>query len=66
VKRQKLHITKDSVNLLKEISGYKYREDKNKVTLEEPLKFNDHLMDALRYGLYTHLGKATDFYFKLG
>jgi phage terminase large subunit len=66
VKRQKLHITKDSVNLLKEISGYKYREDKNKVTLEEPLKFNDHLMDALRYGLYTHLGKPVDMFFKIG
>jgi len=55
VKRQKCHILKSSVNLIKEVGGYKYKEDKDGNVLEEPLKFRDHLMDCLRYGLYTHL-----------
>ena len=55
VKRHMLHITEDSVNLIKEIRAYKWREDKNGRTLDEPVKFNDHCVDALRYGLYTHL-----------
>jgi len=58
VKRHHLMITKDSINTLKEISGYKYREDKDKHVLEEPVKFNDHAMDALRYALYTHEKQA--------
>ncbi len=55
VKRQKLHILKSSVNLIKEIGGYKYKEDKDGNVLEEPVKFRDHLMDAMRMAIYTHL-----------
>jgi len=55
VKRQKLHILKRSVNLIKEIGGYKYKEDKDGNVLEEPVKFRDHLMDAMRMAIYTHL-----------
>jgi len=57
VKRQKLHILKSNVNLIKEINGYKYKEDKDGNVLEEPVKFRDHLMDAMRMAIYTHLGK---------
>ncbi len=66
VKRHPLHITRDSINTLKEIGGYKYKEDKDGHVLDEPVKFNDHAMDALRYALYTHLGKRQDTYFKIG
>jgi len=59
VKRQKLHILKSSVNLIKEISGYKYKEDKDGNVLDEPVKFRDHLMDAMRYAIYTHLKEET-------
>jgi len=59
VRRQKLHILKSSVNLIKEISGYKYKEDKDGNVLEEPVKFRDHLMDAMRYAIYTHLKEET-------
>ena len=51
-KRQKLKITKDSVNLLKEIRGYQRKVDKAGNVLEEPVKFHDHLMDAMRYVIY--------------
>jgi len=55
VKRYKLHIHKDSVNLIKEFQGYKWKEDKNGNILDEPVKFNDHALDAVRYGIFTHL-----------
>lgn len=55
VKRHKLHIDPGSVNLLKERKTYKWRKDKNGVVMDVPVKFNDDLMDAMRYGIYTHL-----------
>jgi len=56
VKRYRLHIHPESVNLLGEIRGYKYREDKAGRVLEDPVKWRDHLMDAMRYAIHTHLG----------
>lgn len=54
IKSHKLHIDKNSVNLINEIRAYKYKEDRNGNVKEEPVKFRDHLLDALRYGTYTH------------
>ena len=51
VKQYKMHILEDSVNLIKEIRSYKWKEDKEGRILEEPVKFNDHAMDAMRYAL---------------
>ncbi len=51
VKQYRLHILSDSVNLIKEIRSYKWKEDKGGRILEEPVKFNDHAMDAMRYAL---------------
>lgn len=59
-KRLKLHIHEDSVNIAKEIRSYKWKVNKDGITLDEPVKFNDHSMDSMRYGLYTHTMK-TDF-----
>jgi phage terminase large subunit len=56
-KRCKLKVTEYSSNLLKELQSYKYKEDKDGNTLEEPLKFNDHACDSFRYAIYTHYGK---------
>jgi len=54
-KRYSLNILSDSPYILKEIKGYKYKEDKNGNIIDDsPLKFNDHAMDAFRYALYTH------------
>lgn len=57
VKRNKLLIHQNSTNLLKEISGYKYKEDKDGNVLDIPLSWNDHLMDSMRYCMYSHWGK---------
>ena len=53
VKRFKLHITKRSINTIKEIRGYQRKKDKDGRVLEEPVKFNDHALDALRYGCFS-------------
>ena len=54
VKRCRMRITNDSDDIIKEIRGYSYRMDRNGRVLEEPVKFNDHALDGVRYGLYTH------------
>jgi len=48
VKSRKLFIHSGSANLLKEIKSYKYMTKQVGIT-EEPLKLNDHAMDAGRY-----------------
>ena len=52
-KSRKLRVYSESSNLIKELQSYKWREDKDGRVLDEPVKFQDHLMDAMRYGLYT-------------
>jgi len=49
VKRYKIFVTKRSVNVIKEIKSYKWKEDQTGRIIDEPVKFNDHAMDALRY-----------------
>ncbi|MDD5188896.1 MAG: PBSX family phage terminase large subunit [Methanoregula sp.] len=53
VKRHRLNIDPGSINTLKEIPAYSYRKKGDQV-LDEPVKFRDHAMDAIRYALYTH------------
>ncbi len=51
IKKNNLFITKDSTDMIKEIRAYKWKTDKNEKVLDTPVDLNDHLMDALRYGL---------------
>jgi phage terminase large subunit len=60
VKSMPLYITKDSFNILKEIKSYKWKTDVNGKQVkdkdkDEPVKFNDHAMDAIRYAVFTKL-----------
>ncbi len=63
--RQKIHITEQSTNILKEIRGYERKVttiDGVRTVTEDPVKRNDHLMDAFRYGtwgLVSRYGYAT-------
>jgi len=59
VKSIPLLITADSTDLIKEIKNYKWKKDKNEKVLDEPVKFADHLCDALRYGIFTRLQEET-------
>ncbi|MDQ1329734.1 MAG: Phage terminase, large subunit, family [Candidatus Poribacteria bacterium] len=51
VKRHKIHVHPRCVNTIKELSGYKYKKDKNGNTIDEPVPFNDDAMAALRYSI---------------
>lgn len=60
VKSMPLYVTKRSTNLIKELKGYKWRTDKDGRVIkdkdrDEPVKFNDHACDALRYAVFTKL-----------
>lgn len=57
-KRRKLHIHEDAIELIKEIKSYKWKVDKNGRVLDEPVKFNDDGLDAVRYGLYTRFRRV--------
>ena len=56
----KLRITEQSDHILKEIRSYSFRKDKQDNVIEEPVKFQDHCMDALRYGVYTYHAEGRD------
>jgi len=58
VKTRAWYITKDSVNTQKEAKSYSWKEKDGKA-LDEPVKVNDHDMDAIRYAVHTHLSKPT-------
>lgn len=60
VKRFKRYSLADNVETNREVRGYKWRVDRNGNVLDEPVKFEDHAPDALRYGLFSHLGVYAD------
>lgn len=51
LKRYKLSVTANSVNLLKELRSYKWAEDKNGETIRpnKPVDYLNHAIDAVRY-----------------
>ena len=57
MKRYKLNVTKDSVNMIKEFRNYKWAEDKNGNVLNSPVDMFNHTIDAVRYGLYDKLSR---------
>lgn len=50
-KSSRLHIDSNSVNLIEEMRNYKWKENRDGIILDEPVKFRDHLCDAFRYGI---------------
>lgn len=50
-KAQNIHVSENSDKVIKELRSYKWREDRNGDPLDEPVKFNDHAMDAMRYAV---------------
>lgn len=57
VKRYKLNVTEDSLDLIKEFKNYKWKEKDGKA-LNEPLDLFNHGMDALRYACYMELKRS--------
>jgi phage terminase large subunit len=62
VKSYPLYVKYGSENLVGELQSYKWKKDKADNVLEEPVKANDHLCDAMRYAIFTHLTKGCDSY----
>lgn len=60
IKGMPLFVTQRSINTIKELKSYKWKVDKEGRVLDEPVKFNDHAMDALRYGVFTKLANEID------
>lgn len=48
-----VNVTYESKNIWKEYTYYRWALDKMEEPLEVPIKVNDHLMDAIRMGVYT-------------
>ena len=44
-------------NTIKELTSYKWREDKDGNVLPKPVDMNNHLIDALRYSLHTEMNQ---------
>lgn len=52
--RKQILICDNCKNLIREIQAYRYQRDKSNQNLpEQPIKLDDHSVDALRYGVYT-------------
>ena len=53
----KFFVTKDSLNLIEELRNYTWAKDRDGNLLNQPIDKFNHLLDALRYGLWTKYGK---------
>ncbi|MDR0953195.1 MAG: PBSX family phage terminase large subunit [Elusimicrobiota bacterium] len=54
VKAAGLKVSKNSQNLIREIQNYTWKTTSGGVILEEPVKFDDHALDAMRYAIYSY------------
>jgi phage terminase large subunit len=59
-KSLKLHSKDTNENLNAEGSTYQWDQNKYGHLIERPFKYNDHLMDAMRYALFSHLRVRMD------
>ena len=57
IRRYKLVITENSINLIKELRNYKYIEDKNGQLTNKPIDAFNHATDALRYSIVNKLSR---------
>jgi phage terminase large subunit len=58
MKQYKINITCGSENLIKEFKGYKWKQDKNGNTMNVPIDYLNHGIDALRYIITNSLTQA--------
>lgn len=57
MKRYRINITVDSLNMIKEFKNYKWSEDKNGNILNIPVDAFNHTIDGVRYALYDKLAR---------
>ena len=61
LKGYKLNVTKDSTNLIKEMRGYVWEQDREGKYLNTPIDFNNHAIDALRYAALNKLKRGSEY-----
>lgn len=57
----KLHVTKDSINLIAELRNYTWAKDRDGNLLNQPIDKFNHLLDALRYAVWSRFGKMAGY-----
>lgn len=62
LRKLKIHIVEGSENLIKEVKSYIWKKDKDGNSLNAPIEFNNHAVDATRYGIYTHCKNPAPFF----
>lgn len=55
-------VSQESTNLSKEYSSYYWEELKDGTIINKPVDRFNHLMDAIRYGVYSQYSKRNDFF----
>lgn len=55
IRRYRLFVTENSINMIKELRNYKYIEDKNGNLTNKPIDAFNHSLDALRYSVVNKL-----------
>lgn len=55
----KMHITRNSSNIRREVESYKWAEDKSGNPLNKPIDEYNHALDAIRYGACSRLGRPS-------
>ena len=50
-----LHVTKRSLNLIRELRNYTWAKDKDGKLLDQPVDVFNHALDAMRYALFSEL-----------
>lgn len=59
IQQYTMYVTKRSLELIKEGRGYVWQTDKDGRSLNVPIAFNDHSMDAMRYAVFTPFSKGS-------
>ena len=62
LKEFEIYVSRESLNLQKEYSGYYWEELKDGTIINKPVDKNNHLMDAIRYAVYSQYSKRADFF----
>ena len=57
----KIHVSEKCENLIRELPEYQWRKDRLGNILDQPLKENDHAVDALCYNCYGVRGSLSDY-----
>lgn len=54
LKSCRIYSLPENEGINKEVLSYSYKQDKDGNLIDEPVKYEDHCMDAIRYAIYTY------------